>query len=119
VGLNVALNLVLIPLYGPMGAVVTSLISEGLLAVAHLVLCLRIVPSPFGGRGVGLVAIAVAAALAGLGARSILPWPVAAALAGTVFGGLVFAAGLVRPAEIAHIIESVRPSRIVGRGDTR
>lgn len=119
VGLNVALNLVLIPLYGPMGAVVTSLISEGLLAVAQLVLCLRVVPSPFGGRGPTLVAITVAAVLAGLGVRSFLPWPIAAVVAVATYGSLVFAARLVRGAEIAQIVGSLRPARSVGRGDTR
>ena len=108
VGLNVALNLVLIPLYGPMGAVVTSLISEGVLAVAQFVLCLRVVPSPFGGHGLVFVFVATAAVLAGLGGRVVLPWPFAALGAGAIFGALVLATGLVRPTEITGLFGAHR-----------
>lgn len=119
VGLNVGLNLLLIPAFGAMGAALTSLISEGLLFVAQLALCLRVVPSPFGGRGATLAIVALAAVAVGLAGREALPWPLAAATAAAVFGALVFAMGLVRPAEITGIIRNARPSRIVDGGDVR
>ncbi|MFW6089704.1 MAG: flippase, partial [Gemmatimonadota bacterium] len=118
VGLNVALNLVLIPLYGPMGAVATSLISEGVLAVAQFVLCIRVVPSPFGGRGPVLVLVALAAVLAGLGGRAVAPWPLAALGAGAVFGGLVLRTGLVRAGEITRLVRGRQGARPHGAGDS-
>jgi len=113
VGLNVALNFLLIPRYGPMGAVATSLISEGLTAVAQFALCLRIVPRPYMGRGIALLTVFGAATAIGMLARPLLPWGGAAAVAGVTFTALVFAARLVHPTEVGQLL---RDARLSGSG---
>lgn len=108
VALNVSLNFILIPILGATGAVITSLLSEGLLALAQLILCMRVVPSPFGGRGPALALVGLAGASVGLLARSLMAWVPAALLTALVFGALVFALGLVHPGEIAQISREAR-----------
>lgn len=116
VALNVALNFVLIPRFGAMGAILTSSISEGLLALAQLGLCLRVVPSPLGGRGLVLGLVGALAAGAGVVVRNLLPWPLAAIVAAIVFAGLTFGTGLVRPAEVAEVWRQARLVRTEGAG---
>ncbi len=115
VGLNVGLNLFLIPAYGATGAVASSLISEGLLVLAQFILCLRVVPSPFGGRGGALALVGFVGGAVGLLFRAILPWPLAALAAGTIYTALVFALGLVSLTEIRQL---VRAARLLPGGST-
>jgi PST family polysaccharide transporter len=110
VGINVGLNLLLIPVYGAKGAVASSLISEGLLALAQSILCVRIVPSIFGGRGGALVFVGLASVSVGLLARVLLPWPLVAVGTGVVFALLVSAFGLVTPTEIRQLLRAARLS---------
>lgn len=116
VALNAGLNFELIPRFGAMGAIFSSLISEGLLAVAQLTLCMRIVPSPLGGRGLLLGLVGALAAGAGAVVRNLLPWPLAAIAAALVFAGLTFGTGLVRPAEVADVWRQVRRAETEGPG---
>jgi O-antigen/teichoic acid export membrane protein len=111
VGLNVALNVVLIPVYGAMGAVASSLISEGLLALAQFILCARLVPGLVrAGRGWALAAIGAVAFGAGLFARTLMPWPLVALLVGVILAFLAAIFGLVSPSEIRHLLRQARLS---------
>lgn len=119
VGLNIGLNLFLIPAFGATGAVVSSLTSEGLLALAQFTLCWRVVPSPFGGRGVALAFVGLAAGAVGLVARILLPWPLAALAAGVIFAALVFALRIVRLTEIRELLRKADLSRTAGMEGAR
>jgi O-antigen/teichoic acid export membrane protein len=113
VALNVGLNLVLIPKYGALGAIFTSLISEGLLAVAQFALCLRVIRSPFGGRGLGLAGAGLAGTAVGFFARAVMAWPLAAIVALASFCAIVFGLRLVLPSEVREVL---RQARLKGEG---
>lgn len=108
VALNVGLNLILIPKYGAVGAIVTSLVSEGLLAVVQLALCRRMLPSPFGGRGLGLAGAGLFGAAVGYFARAVMAWAPAAIVALAAFAALVFGFRLVLPSEVRELLRHVR-----------
>lgn len=111
VALNVGLNLVLIPTLGAIGAVGTSLFSEGLLVASEFVLCLRLVSSPFDGQGGRMLVTGLAAAVAGLVARLVLPWALAALVAVGTLAALAFGLGLVNVAEVRTVVRAARLSR--------
>lgn len=111
VGLNVALNLVLIPRFGPVGAVATSLTSEGLLAIVQFGLCLQVVRSPFGGKGMALAFAGLLGSAIGVYGRSVMSWPLAAVAAIAVFTMLVFGLKVVLPSEIREVVRQARSSQ--------
>lgn len=113
VGLNIALNLFLIPRFGAMGAVASSLVSESVLGLAQFGFCLRIVSAPFNGRGIAIALSGSAALLAGLLVRTVVAWPLAAVAAMMVFAGLVLGLRVVLPAEIRDVM---RQARLKGSG---
>jgi O-antigen/teichoic acid export membrane protein len=97
--MNVAINLVVIPRYSYVGAAWATLATEG----AVLVVLARGVwqipgfpapPWPVVGRS---LSAAAALAAAGVTLEPLLPWPVAAAVAAVVFGGVLHVLGVDGP----------------------
>lgn len=101
--LNVALNLVLIPRWGPLGAVWASIASEGGLVVGLHLACARHVSAPYGSAAARLLVAGTASLVAGSLLRPFLPWPVVAGLVSTCLLATAWALGLARPSDVRVI----------------
>lgn len=96
---NVGLNLALIPRASYFGAAVATLVTEILIVTMLMVPVGRIEalgPLPLGRVGLALLAGGLTALVA-VGLREVVPWPVAAALAGAVYGLVVHLARIPGP----------------------
>jgi O-antigen/teichoic acid export membrane protein len=103
---NVALNLVLVPVWGFIAAAAITLATEVLVtAVTLIVVCRRIGTPPAGARLVGIVLAAAIAGVLGWGLRiagvPVLAWTAAAA---AVYPLLLLAFGVVHPREIRALL---------------
>lgn len=108
VALNVALNLLLIPRWGALGAVWASIASEMVLAAAYHFSCAGLVQADYAGRGARLAIAGGAGIAAGLLLRDLMPWPVVLLLAPAVFAAAATVARLVTPTDYAWLMAGVR-----------
>lgn len=99
---NVALNIVLIPRFGTIGAAWATLAAEGVVLVGLAILHWRVVGQTY----VGVVLATAAAAIVGVGLpvwgglRAGLPWGAGAVLAFPAYALVVWAARLVRASDL-------------------
>jgi O-antigen/teichoic acid export membrane protein len=109
---NIAVNLVLIPLFGPMGAAAATLVTEGgsgaviaVWAVRRGRLSLDLTPVP-------RIAAATLGMAVVLAATEAAPLAVTAAAGVVAYGGLAYALGVVRSSDLALVL--VRRPRAAG-----
>jgi antigen flippase len=104
-GLNIALNLALIPAFGMVGAAAASAVGYGLLALLYYRVAQRLYPSPYEPRKV-LAIVALAVVCVAPGAMPIEPAGLAIgvkATALTAFGAGVRLTGVIGPSELREL----------------
>lgn len=99
VGVNVVLNLVLIPRWGAAGAVWASLVSEAGLAMAFHLRCARLVEAPYVRRAGRLLLAGGAATLSGAALRPFVPWGLLLAIVPSLLLAFSLGLGVVKRAD--------------------
>jgi len=107
VGMNVLLNLFLIPRWGPVGAVWASTVSEGGLALGLHVVCARVVPAPLSGLGLRLALVAVGSLAVLIPLRWSVPWPILVLVGGGLILGLSLAVHVIRRDDLHMLVRTV------------
>lgn len=115
VGLNIGLNVLLIPRWGALGAVWASTASEILLAGVYHFSCVRIVEADYARKGARLAIAGGVGIAAGLVLRDLMPWPVALIVAPAVFAVAAIATRLVTRRDYARLRASLRRQESLAR----
>lgn len=99
VGLNLILNVALIPVLGALGAAVASITTEAGMAIGFHVLCSRIFPARYMANAARLAVTGAAGVGVGLATMDMVAWPIAGVLALLAWFGAALITRLLGPAE--------------------
>lgn len=110
VGLNLILNVALIPVLGALGAALASITSELLMAIAFHALCSRIFRARYLASFARLSLAGVAGVTVGVVAIDMVAWPVAGALALLTWFGFVLLVRLIGPGEWEFLRRNLIPA---------
>jgi O-antigen/teichoic acid export membrane protein len=111
VGLNIALNIFLIPAWEAYGALWASIISELYLVGALHLSCARLVSAPYAAMGEKLLLAGTTAAAVGILTRGLVPWPLTAGLTLAALAGAGIALRVVTLADYRQFALVVRGLR--------
>lgn len=110
VGLNLVLNLLLIPGLGALGAAFASIASEFLLAGAFHFLCARIFPARYLASAARLLVAGVVGMAVGTATAGLVAWPIAGALAFATWVAAAVAARVIGPSEWRFLRAQLAPA---------